>query len=168
MALNSLPLASQIVSFTQQPIKDNFDGINAGFAVDHVELSALSPFTTGTTGQHKQVNLLRNGTPVLNIGGYGLYVDNAGFPGTTDTTNLHLIRIGHIDTPIVGPAAVSPTTDGWTYLPTGIIMQWGSILIDPASGGTPVTFPKKFPIECFNVQTTVQYSFVSSSVVFYI
>jgi hypothetical protein len=149
MALNAVPQAFQKIKDTQLPILQNFATIDTGFAVDHKPF--VIPFA-GEEGFHKQLNLLRNGTPVLNIGGYGLYVDNNGFPGTLDTTNLKLIRVGHIDTPIAGPTAGAQGTTGFSYLTTGNILKWGTVNLATGSVGVALNLPGAID----NLQVTVQ------------
>jgi hypothetical protein len=138
------PEANDQISVSQADIKGNFTDIDTLVAVDHVG------FNLTGAGMHKQVNLLRNGTPVLNVGGYGLYVDNAGFPGTLDTTNLQLIRVGHSTFPICGPAASSAVTNGFSYLPSGIILKWGTVTL--GANPTPVTI--NLPNSIHNAQVS--------------
>jgi hypothetical protein len=47
----------------------------------------------------------------------------------------------------------SLTADGYQKLPSGLIMQWGTIA--SLSGGTTVTYPIAFPSACVNVQTCI-------------
>jgi len=42
----------------------------------------------------------------------------------------------------------SKTTNGYTYLPNGLIMQWG--LSSASSNNTTITFPVAFPTACLN------------------
>lgn len=46
--------------------------------------------------------------------------------------------------------ASSQTTNGYTYLPNGMIMQWGNVAT-PGAGTSVVTFPIAFPTACLNV-----------------
>lgn len=52
---------------------------------------------------------------------------------------------------------VSKSTNGYTYLPNGIIMQWGITGIISAGDlvQETVTFPVSFPNACFNVTTSL-------------
>jgi hypothetical protein len=51
------------------------------------------------------------------------------------------------------PGAVS--TNGYTTLPNGLILQWGTIN-GPAATAQNVAFPTPFPHACFQVQTTYE------------
>lgn len=45
---------------------------------------------------------------------------------------------------------------GWTFLPSGIILQWGTAnLVGADVNGTVVPFPIQFPTACLNVQLTL-------------
>ena len=46
-------------------------------------------------------------------------------------------------------------TDGYTYLPNGLILQWGYFSNLPPS--TPMNFPIAFPNACFNIVATLAY-----------
>lgn len=50
---------------------------------------------------------------------------------------------------VMGDSSVG--TNGWTKLPNGLIIQWGSFSI---STGSTVTFPTPFTTACFGVQLT--------------
>jgi len=153
MALNSLPLASQIISFTQQPIKDNFDGINAGFAVDHVELSALAPFTGANAGKHKKVSFVAATAPSFGTNEFGMYNNSA-------TQTLYIRNEPGTSTiPICGASASNNATNGWSYLPSGIIMQWVTASVSTSSfSPTTVPFPKDFTADAtvFSIVGTVK------------
>jgi hypothetical protein len=60
------------------------------------------------------------------------------------TTNIGLKQI-----PL---SAGSLTAQGWSYLPSGIILQWGTG--NATSNTTPVTFPIAFSTVCFAVICT--------------
>ena len=49
---------------------------------------------------------------------------------------------------------ISKTANGYTKLPNGMIMQWGSSASIGAAASTVVTFPIAFPTACLNVQAT--------------
>ena len=51
--------------------------------------------------------------------------------------------------------------NGYQILPSGLIMQWGSLT--PSVRETTVTLPYTFPTTCLNVQTTIGEDFTDSS-----
>lgn len=51
----------------------------------------------------------------------------------------------------------SQTTGGYTYLPNGLILQWGQYNRSISTGGSiAITFPITFPNNCFNVVNVVR------------
>ena len=48
------------------------------------------------------------------------------------------------------------SANGWTYLPSGILMQWGYQTV--STSGNTITFVKPFTTSCFSVQLTVNTS----------
>lgn len=75
-----------------------------------------------------------------------LFVSKNIFGGGTSQIPLTL-SILSTATPLSGAS-------GWTYLPSGIIMQWGSGTVTVPQILTAVNFPVKFPNQCLNVQVT--------------
>ena len=59
-----------------------------------------------------------------------------------------------------GGGGASLTQNGYQILPSGLIMQWGSLT--PSAIETTVTLPYTFPTTCLNVQTTIGEAFSDS------
>jgi hypothetical protein len=55
------------------------------------------------------------------------------------------------------------TRNGWTYLPGGLVLQYGSKSVGTGANTTTVTLPFTFSHSIFNVQVTASYSGVSPS-----
>lgn len=51
---------------------------------------------------------------------------------------------------VQGLFARSLSGNGYTYLPGGLLLQWGSVSMG-GGGDNPVTFPTPFPTACFQV-----------------
>lgn len=132
MALNSTPNASDIISFTQPLIKTNFDSINGGFNVDHVEFNTTAPYTGSNAGKHKQVTFIAGGTPASGANEFGLY-NLAG--------DLRIVKVGGVDVPICGTTAA---TANMSYLPSGVIIKWGTGSVATGSDAA-ITFTPAFP-----------------------
>jgi len=56
---------------------------------------------------------------------------------------------------------VSTSEDGYMKLPSGVIMQWGTLT--PSAQLTDVTLPIVFPNACLNVQASIGADFVDSN-----
>ncbi len=120
------------------------------------------------TSSGKAVLKLYNGTNwvEVNLGGSGDDSTNVKLSGNqtidgtktftsspivpTPTTNTQAANKQYVDSKIGHTQSLS--TNGWTKLPNGLIMQWGNI-----SGGLSVVFPIPFPNNVFNVQISVKY-----------
>lgn len=63
----------------------------------------------------------------------------------------------YVDTQVTG----SLTENGWTKLPNGLIMQWGTLT--PSSRETEVTLPIKFPNSILNTIASIGEDFTDSS-----
>ncbi len=60
---------------------------------------------------------------------------------------------------LTGPGTPQTTTNGYTFLPGGLLIQWGTVSTTSSSG--TVTFATAniaFPNACFSVQTTAKYN----------
>ncbi len=151
MALNPVPLSGQTLNATRQPIANNFTAINDGFLVDHVELSVPQ---AGDAGRHKKVTLTQHSNasgdrPAVTTNGFVLYdaipnvANDARFPITLATPEINVIRDG---TNIIIPFTASDQVDeGWTYLPSGLLIKWGYVV---GSGARDATQPAhSFPTD---------------------
>lgn len=131
MALNVVPNAGQSLAVTRDPIRNNFGTINAAFLVDHVE------YNIADQGKHKQVTFPNNAPPAAPIANeIKLYNANGG-----GIPQLFVQRVAApaLNIPFTQATYVSP---GYTYLPSGIIIQWGQ------GGGPVANFPIPFPTAC--------------------
>ena len=53
----------------------------------------------------------------------------------------------------------SLATNGYTKMPNGLIIQWGTVTGSSAGGSNQtITFPIAFPNACLNVQLLLQYA----------
>ena len=139
MAYNAnIPQATDQMSHSQADILENFLEIDSVVAIDH------SGFGTPNEGKHNQVRFpvaaAPAATPVTEV---GMYCAASG------GTNELFINKNASQIPFTKS---SKTAQGWTYLPSGILMQWGTGTC--SNGGTVVNFPMVFPTACLSVQLT--------------
>lgn len=136
MALNDVPLSGQSLNDTRNPIRTNFVTIDQAFLVDHVT------YNSAGQGKHNRVTL-----PEQVAGGGAATLANeallySGQGTTSAVTELFFKRenlaIGVAGTPftesILSTSAPMADTDGWTYLPSGILIKWG--LRNATAGGS--------------------------------
>ena len=132
MAYNAvIPLATDTLSQSQADIYGNFNYLNTYFAAanDH------EPFNSGALdGKHQKVTFPIAAAPaVVSAGFIGMYakLDAANRPQLYINNPVPGVQI-----PFTAGEKASP---GWTYLPSGMIMKWGSAAIqshsDPGTQG---------------------------------
>jgi hypothetical protein len=153
MALINVPLASQSLGQTNASIRGNFAVIDAAFQVDHVDYN-----TTGQ-GKHNQVTFpVQAAQPTFLSGEEALY----NFLNPTTTKNELYIHkqtsISTSDIPFTASilSQTTPPNDsqGWTLLPSGILLRWVSISGNGKSQVTLLSGPIPF-ISIYSIQLTV-------------
>lgn len=158
MALNVTPNANDRISDTQPLILQNFNTINAAFNVNHGE------YLTGDQGKHKFVTFLpQNPVPVFAGTDEGMY-SVASIAGPNPTINgpeIYLKKfynsgVSSRDIPFTASfiSNTNPLTnnqDGWTYLPSGILVKWGSISNPAGTNNFPVGAGIPVFTNCFRV-----------------
>lgn len=156
LAYNDTPLSTDPINQTQAPIRTNFESIRAIIGVNHVD------FADADSGKHKFVTFpVQVAAPVLAAGEIGLYNKAALAPfGTFNELFVHkLTTQGTATADIPFTASILSTSNplptaaavGWTYLPSGIILQWGSAGIPDSQNPTATNFPIAFPNACLSV-----------------
>jgi hypothetical protein len=159
MALTLFPVAGQSLVTTRDPIRNNFSVINTAFSVDHVEYNAGS----GNQGMHAKITFpVQSAAPVYAATNNGFFslVPVAGALTTKQEVYIHKQNaIAAADIPMTASVlstTAAPTTasTGWSYLPSGMIMKWGTKNMS-LSGAETLAFPtgSDIPVftECVNV-----------------
>ena len=166
--LPGIPTASERLRDSQPQIQANFASIMSVLDANHVDF--LDPNNAGFhnfLSMVPQSNLVAN-QPVAPTGGMVIYnaipnkVADVNFPVTVPTSELNLIRFGSVAivpfTASILSVNATPgnVSSGWTYLPSGILMQWGSTSGGALAGNawTLITFPMAFPNACFSISVS--------------
>lgn len=129
MALIDVPLTGQTLNTTRPLIRANFQTIDSAFLVDHVD------YNTVGAGKHEKVTFVPNASvKTFAAGEIGLFNDTSAL---TTRPEIFLQRdatgVGVLY-PMTG--YVLSGTQGWTYLPSGILMIWGRNVINPGQQKT--------------------------------
>lgn len=153
MSLNNIPLPGQSLLQTRDQVNANFTDTNRAFKVNHVEINISGE------GKHKFLQMPEQVAPfpTTDANEAALYCAVGATSGVSELVFRRESSPGIIGTiPFTehSPASPSMNSAGWTYLPSGIMMQWGVITILNQAGNTVVTFPRPFPNACYNVQLT--------------
>ena len=141
--LNNVPVPGQTLVSSRDQINQNFTTIDMAFQTDHVYYTSANPIQ----GKHNQVTFpVQAMAPTFLATEGGIY--NALDSGTSPSTNQIWIHrpTGGVDIPMT---EAKLTTIGWTYLPSGILMQWGQTGVP--TGTTTVTFPKSFTAPALSI-----------------
>lgn len=143
-----------------QNIRANFQQLDTTFGVDHVTYSVQ----TLQNGYHQSIhfnpisttatNPPNNNPPVVpsTVAGYGqLFSVQMNDTNNTDNTLFFLTGNG-LNLQLTSNFLPSAATRGYTFLPGGIILQWGT---DTSTGSTTaINYPKVFPNNAFSVTAT--------------
>jgi len=143
MAYNpAIPAANDLLSQSQQDIQQNFAEIQTLIGINHINFGAVGQ------GKHLYLQLPEHAAPTTAIDEAGFY-SNVG--ATSTITELFFRRENN--------GELIPMTErqtggapGWTFLPSGIVLQFG---IANVSDHTTVTLTRAMP-------TTLLFVIVSS------
>ncbi len=131
-------------------LKVNTNSIDDIWAVDHFT------FADNFAGIHNRVQLKEIGTALP----VGLAATGSGtlftkVTGVSPQGELFFYRQGAlVAIQLTGPSTPSAVINGFTFLPGGILMQWG-LFAAPVAGDNPISFNTAFPTACFNVSITL-------------
>jgi hypothetical protein len=151
MPLNDVPLAIQTLNATQNPIRANFQTIDAAFAIDHV------PYAAAGQGRHNKVSFpVQAAAPVTAADEVALFSAVSALSALPELSFRRSAAGAAYE--FTSCAAASP---GWARLPSGILIKWGSSNM-PLAGFNVYTFPVAAGIPAFahvyaiNVATAYQ------------
>jgi hypothetical protein len=149
MAYNSnIPQATDQLNVSQGDILANFQEIATYVAVNHVAFGAAD------AGKHKWVTFpLQGSAPAFAAGEEGLY--NKALTGVSELYVHKQYNGGTAEVPMTASilSASAPVSGGagWTYLPSGIYMAWGSVTLN---GNTTVTLANPPANQILNISLT--------------
>jgi len=155
----NIPNAGDLLSVSQGQLKTNFTAANTSFSRNHI------PFSTATNnGKHTFIEMpIRAGIPApapgLILGEGTVYTKNTTtFTATTEATTYYTPdNTGNeyqLTRTISSKFGSFSTATGWTFLPGGLLLQWGQVAAPGSSG--QVIFPVAFTTAAFSIQLTVQ------------
>ncbi len=128
----NIPQPTDLPSQSQALILGNFQTLDTDWNVNHVD------FNTADSGKHAQITFPAGplaGQPFTYLAGeIGLQLLNQA---PTNIPDIWMTRGLGVAIPITGRL---PATTGWTYLPSGLLIKWGTGTA-VAAGNTVVTFP---------------------------
>lgn len=155
--------AGDDLASSKNPIRTNFQIIQTDFAVNHVAFDA-----TGE-GKHKFLQMPEQASaPTTAADEGGVYTKSATgtnlfFRGESDGSEYQLTTVSDANIATFGTNTgyVANHTGGWTFLPGGLILQYGA-RSTPGTSGT-ITFPRSFPTAYFSIILTMSRNASSST-----
>lgn len=139
---NAVPKATDRISDTQLPIKNNFAAIETVVSVNHVKFDDAS----GNQGKHKWASFPEQvAAPSTAANEMAIY---SMFSTLSAQTELFVRKEG--DTASYEFTSSLAGNEGWTRLPSGILLKWASGNITNASGITTFSWAVAATIPVFS------------------
>ncbi len=154
---NNIPAANNNPSVDQPNMLTNTNSIDSIINVDHYS------FETNFDGTHKQVQLKEvaggDGTIPVGLQGTGFETLYSSVVTTPNTGEIFFVRGAEATgIQLTGPGNPVRAGNGFTFLPGGLRMQWGSLAFTgtgPHETGLQL-FTTPFTNTCYNVSLTLQ------------
>ncbi len=154
----SIPQTGQSLGQTRDNIRDNFTNYNDTMSVNHVPPNGAGGYPQG---KHTFAEfVVQAQSPPTTTAEVALYSRSLGIPNGTpqlflqkenQLVNTADIQMSRLDTGVLN------AVNGWTFLPGGLIYQWGIFAFVGAASSVNVVFATSnisFPTNCWNVQLT--------------
>lgn len=139
---------AELISVSQPLITGNFTYLHESYGKDHNFTSTSNTSPLNQDGYHTVVHFVNQlVNPVPTVGAGKTFTVTVG-----SDQELVYVSGNNVATQLTGPLAPSAVTNGYTSLPGGIVLQWGTALaaLVPGSVGTTV-FNTPFPNAVFMV-----------------
>ena len=137
---------------TKSTIRNNLDGTFQTLGVDHVNNNGQPG--SNPAGYHTVIHVVPQASNPGTVSGFGQLFSKSINSVITDTALFWKTGTGLLQqlTMNFTPQA---NTNGFTFLPGGLILQWG-VVSSPGSSGTVnfATSNMNFPNNCYNVSLT--------------
>lgn len=151
----NIPTGNVKLNIDYLALRNNFTQLNTTYGIDHL------PYTNGTSqlGYHTAIHLVPQAAPTATLGYGQIYNQEVNDGYSTDTTLYFLtgknrnLQLTSNMTP-----AVDGSGNGFTFIPGGFIVEWGTFTSTAVGGSTPnctVPFPRTFATSVYSVNCTV-------------
>ena len=144
---NNIPQPTDFIDESQPQLLSNFTNLDSVMAINHYEYSD----TSGNAGKHRFLQLPEQASvPSTSVNEGALYVKES-----SSIANLFFRQESSgSEFQLTGPS-ISVSTKGHTFLPGGLILNWGTVT--STSSGSE-TFSLAFPNACFGVYTNAYFT----------
>ncbi len=137
----NIPQPTNQLNNSQPQILQNFQAIEALVSINHFD------FGTANVGKHTQVTLPENVAPINTA------IDEANIYSRLSalTAQTELVWQRENNGTRIEWTGLLAAQNGWTRLPSGILLKWGLVATVGGIGPTTVVFPVAATIPVFNV-----------------
>ncbi len=137
-------------------VQKNFNQLNTTYSVDHIPLTDPD----SQNGYHKALHMVDPGAPLTPVATVGQLFNSNQNDGINTDTELFWLTGNGLLLQLTRNFVPTAATNGYTFLPGGLIMQWGAIA---ATNTNPtVVFTSSgninFPNAIYNIQVTRQHA----------
>jgi len=151
----SIPQAGHKLSRSQADLLNNFTALKTAFEINHEDFNAA--------GQGKHIHTtypVQGATPTTAAG------ENALFSRTSSLTGIpELVYVPQSAGTAVEFTSSTKAVNGWTRLPSGILMKWGqdTAVTAGAASNTTFTFDTGATIPAFSAVYNAQLTLINAS-----
>jgi len=148
-----LPISGDTLGGTRDRIRTNFQLIESIQSINHVAYGTLGQ------GKHKFLQMPEQGSaPTTLVNEGGLYTKVGTSPAETNLffrgeSSNYEYQLTHVDSTLTASFSTSTGVNdsGWTFLPGGLLMQYGLRSVAAKGTATTITFPKLFATAVYSI-----------------
>lgn len=148
--ISTIPQPTDRLKDSQNDILNNFIAIKAAFDINHVT------FDAATQGKHNFVSF-----PVQAANPAAVVTEMQLYTKTSALTTVPELFLERGDGTVYEFSSATRAVTGWTRLPSGILLKWGS---DTKTGSQTVTLPVAGTIPVFTTIFSVQLTVKNAAV----
>lgn len=153
-----LPITGDSLGGTRDRVRTNFQVISTTLAVNHVAFGGAAG-----EGKHKflqmpEVTASGAGVPSTAVNEGGFYTDVGTNPAETNLffrgeNSGNSYQLTHVDSSLTASFATAAgvNSSGWTFLPGGLLLQYGLRSVAAKGTATTITYPKPFATAVYSV-----------------
>lgn len=136
-------------------LQGNFQQLNIAYGGDHVPFSDTSGNPpSGQSGMHTIIHLQPQSPPTA-LAGIGQFYDTTINDSINSDQILFFLTGGNRSMQLTRNFQPVNAAKGATFLPGGLILQWGTITAAAKNALTAASFQMDFPFACYSLQATL-------------
>ena len=128
-----------------QNIQGNFQAADTAFGVDHTLFSVALQ-----SGYHKSIHMITQAS-ITNVPGFPQLYSKSISDVNTDEALFYNTGTGNRTVQMTVPIVPQVASPGYTFLPGGLILQWGAIPATASGAFATATYPLAFPTTVLSI-----------------